>query len=44
MDAKPLTEIIQKLDKELTHLTSQSDDFLNASESAAGLCWLALNA
>lgn len=43
MDAKPLIEIIQKLDKELAHLTSQSDDFLNSSESAASLCWLALN-
>lgn len=43
MDAKTFTEIIRELDDDLNHLHSKPQDLLVHYESAAGLCWLALN-
>mgnify|MGYP006297276983 CR=1 FL=1 len=43
MYAKSHSEIIRELDDDLNHLHSKPQDLLIYYESAAGLCWLALN-
>jgi len=43
MDAKTLNQIIQKLDEELKTLDSKSENLLIHFETAAGICWAALN-
>lgn len=43
MDAKTLTEIIRKLDEELTQLKSKQQSSLINAETAVGICQLALD-
>jgi len=43
MDAKTLSKIIHELDEKLAKLETEPQNLLVYYESAAGLCWLALN-